>query len=676
MPANDPFRHIYCLLAPVKGNKEAQEIVDDLRRDNPRLVSNGGIAITHEINPKRAGRLLTFGRGKHNAVVLRRPSYSYNQCEIFVHPESAEILIRDMSEPNYSTCIEVEDDLEAKYDWEATPPRQRRLPPYRHVTLCMGDAEFTTAWRVYSSLNNWFQEELKRFANRVSDPSEAMSLFQIRDPSVPPTNIPTPTLRRFRKTRSTTENQVLYETFGIIGKGTFGVVEKCVDLVRGHHYAIKTINPNPIRDVTEEQKRLMFMKEVEDMKKLKHEHIAEFNHVQKSAAGRIELFLSLYEGDLTQLIPKLKEPLPYFQKTEDFDRVHCHCLLGLQYLNTKNLVHRDIKPANILWKYSGDGTKHFCLADFGLMKEKKGPKDTSTCVGSPFYIAPEVELGNTQTTKVDIFSLGMVLLELGSVVVWVQSSSKRTAQLEKAIKIPALQDFRMVHYNFEARWSVEACLKRLATDPLPQSSFGPSEGRREPPREAPVEPIVRETRPQIDIIGPTTAPRPLPTPEPEVERRAPQPLAVGRPLKQARPYVRQNSPAILPRLKQRPEDLTALRQCKAAGGPKEPQYAGISKARPRAKQRAYQLDSPLQTAWMVPAPQRRRVYEGPLAGIFHPAIQREPPQPRNHWAIRRDYTQQHNPPPVSEVQRDQSQSHARIPGQWPAGAEESMSPAP
>ena len=146
MPPKDPFRYVYCLLVPAQGNAEAQEIVDDLSRENPRLVSSGGVVITHEVDPKRAGRLLTFGRGKHNAVVLRRPFYSYNQCEIFVHPETAEILIRDMSEPNYSTCIEVGGDIEAKYDWEATPPRQRRLPPFREVTLCMGDAEFRMAW--------------------------------------------------------------------------------------------------------------------------------------------------------------------------------------------------------------------------------------------------------------------------------------------------------------------------------------------------------------------------------------------------------------------------------------------------------------------------------------------------------------------------------------------------
>ena len=181
MPPKDPFRYVYCLLVPVKENQESQEILDDLGRDNPRLVSAGGIVITHEINPKRAGRLLTFGRGKHHAVVLRRPSYSYNQCEIFVHPETAEILIRDMSEPNYSTCIEVEGDVEAKYDWEATPPR---LPPFREVTLYMGSAEFRLAWRNDRNLHALIQNEMRGFANRVSDPSEAMSLFQIRDPSV------------------------------------------------------------------------------------------------------------------------------------------------------------------------------------------------------------------------------------------------------------------------------------------------------------------------------------------------------------------------------------------------------------------------------------------------------------------------------------------------------------
>ena len=447
-------------------------------------------------------------------------------------------------------------------------------------------------------MHGFIRDELRGFANRVSDPSEAMSLFQICDPSVPPTNVPTAPFR-FRKTRSATKNQVLYETFGQIGVGTFGVVEKCVDLVRGHHYAIKTINPNPIQNVTEEAKKAMFMKEVEDMKKLKHEHIAEFIHVQESAAGRIELFLFLYEGDLSQLTPKLEKPLPDFKKHDELDRVHVHCLLGLQYLKTQNLVHRDIKPANILWKYGEAGTKHFCLADFGLMKEKR-PDDTSTFVGSPFYIAPEVELGGTQTTKVDIFSLGMVLLELGGVVVRVQSSRKRTEQLEKAVRIPALQDFRMIHYNPKRRWSVEECLKRLETDPLPRLSCAP--------RNALVKPTGTETHPQIKL-EPTPALESFPSPEPEVERRSPQHLAIGRHPEQARTHFRGTSPAILPRLQPHPEVPRALRQNKPRGGP---QYAGISK--PKPKPPAHRLDLPLQAAGRAPEPLRRQVREGRFAG--------------------------------------------------------------
>lgn len=593
---------------------EAQEILDDLRRDNPRLVSPQGIVITLEVNPKRAGRLLTFGRGKHHAVVLRRPSYSYNQCEIFVHPETAEILIRDMSEPNYTTYIDVKGDVEAKYDWESTPPRQRRLPPFKAVTLCMGDAEFRLVWRQDRSLHDFIQKELKMFAKRISDPSEAMSLFELHDPSIPQTSVPTQILRRFRKMRSAPKTQLLYETFAQIGEGTFGVVKKCVDLVRGHHYAIKTINSNPVQNVTEEARRAMFIKEVEDMKKLKHEHIAEFIHVQESAAGQIELFLFLYEGDLSGLTPKLKEPLSNFEKHGDFDRVHFHCLLGLQYLKTKNLVHRDIKPANILWKCSEDGTKHFCLADFGLMKEKNGPNDTSTLVGSPFYIAPEVQLGGMQTTKVDIFSLGMVLLELGGVVVWVKSSDKRHKQLEKAVQIPALQDFRMIHYNPEHRWIVEECLQRLETDPLPQLSSGPKETTREPP----MQPTGMETQPQIKLeLTPTL--ESLPKPEQEVDWRAPQPLAVGRPPERARPRVPGGFPAIMPSQQQLAEDTRALKQKNSPGGP---QYAGISKPRAKAKQ-----PSPL-AAGMPLALRRRRVNEGGV-GRNHPSAHlEETPQPR------------------------------------------------
>ena len=82
---------------------------------------------------------------------------------------------------------------------------------------------------------------------------------------------------------------------------------------------------------------------------------------------------------------------------------------ALNHVHTRDppIIHRDIKPANILYQGSRGGK--FLLTDFGIAKVV----DTSkTLIGTPWYAAPEVILRDAQQTpKVDIFSLGVTVVE-------------------------------------------------------------------------------------------------------------------------------------------------------------------------------------------------------------------------------------------------------------------------
>ena len=257
-----------------------------------------------------------------------------------------------------------------------------------------------------------------------------------------------------------------------------------------------------------------------------------------------------------------------FSKCEDFDLLHLYCLRALQYLKEHDVVHRDIKSANILWKENDGGGKHFCLADLGLMKVKKGLEDSSTLVGSRFYIAPEVEEQEAQTPKLDIFSLGMVLLELAGVVVWVSESRKRDKQLQNTTKIPALQDFKMVDFNPETRWSVDECFNRLETAPLPASSSAV--------RETSVEP----TRPKIDHqVKPKPTHEDLPTPE-QKELKFVHPSGNQRTPEQASQHAHIGSAGSFAKEQQRPEDSRACRLNKPTVGSQD---AGISKSERKRK---------------------------------------------------------------------------------------------
>ena len=85
-------------------------------------------------------------------------------------------------------------------------------------------------------------------------------------------------------------------------------------------------------------------------------------------------------------------------------------LQAVVHLHSQGLVHRDIKPENIL--VSCRSPLIIKLADLGLAKDSRnGESVFKTWVGSFLYAAPKVWKGSPYTPAVDIWSLGVVVLE-------------------------------------------------------------------------------------------------------------------------------------------------------------------------------------------------------------------------------------------------------------------------
>jgi serine/threonine protein kinase len=118
--------------------------------------------------------------------------------------------------------------------------------------------------------------------------------------------------------------------------------------------------------------------------------------------GSYYILLELMKTNLFDVLYKseLSEPQIVFI----FNKV----CLAIKYLHDKQLIHRDIKPENILL----DERMNVKLCDFDFCAPCNRREYRTTVCGTREYLPPEVLGGSPQTSKVDIWCLGILFFEM------------------------------------------------------------------------------------------------------------------------------------------------------------------------------------------------------------------------------------------------------------------------
>lgn len=204
---------------------------------------------------------------------------------------------------------------------------------------------------------------------------------------------------------------------GLLGKGSYGEVDRVQSTLTGSVYARKRIprynyGPGQRSDSRNRQIMADFEREIKAFKRLNHQHIVKLVGSYTDPSSIALIISPVADADLRSFL----EAFNHTQPSKDLLCNFFGCLAaGLEYMHRSNVRHKDIKPANILVK--GDRVLYadlglaFCWDSFG-----QSTTEDSFPIATRKYSPPEALDGGKRNTAADVWSLGCVYLEMISLL--------------------------------------------------------------------------------------------------------------------------------------------------------------------------------------------------------------------------------------------------------------------
>jgi hypothetical protein len=203
-----------------------------------------------------------------------------------------------------------------------------------------------------------------------------------------------------------------YEILVPIGSGAMGEVYRARDVRLGRDVAIKVL-PEETAKIPDRLPR--FEREAKAVAALNHPNILALHDIGEEG-GIVYAVMELLEGETLRARLKAAgqlSPLKALNYASQIAR-------GLAAAHERGIVHRDLKPENLF--ITSDGRVK--ILDFGLAHRPANVSsgedsqvthfatEPGTLIGTPLYMSPEQLLGETATTRSDLFAFGVITSEM------------------------------------------------------------------------------------------------------------------------------------------------------------------------------------------------------------------------------------------------------------------------
>ena len=198
-----------------------------------------------------------------------------------------------------------------------------------------------------------------------------------------------------------------YKLLKKIGKGSFGNIYICKDIISNQFFAAKLENKESNINILEKEYKTM-----------KNINIYKIPYVKEYGSNNI------YNILIMQLLGKSLEQI--FEQILHKEKMSLHCICNialqiidiLEQIHNKNYIHRDIKPSNFLFGNNSSNNNKIYLIDFGLAKKYREDnnnkhhemKQGKKLIGTARFASVNAMDGLSQSRRDDLESLGYMLI--------------------------------------------------------------------------------------------------------------------------------------------------------------------------------------------------------------------------------------------------------------------------